>query len=82
MRSLNSLRNFLLDMVKEVKSGSVDVAQAESIIKTTNTIISITRLEVDVTGKSDFIIDSVKESLLEIEEREKKPYEFGGTTLL
>lgn len=82
MRSLQQLRNLLLDIIPEIRNGKVEVNKANAICAATNSIINLTKLEVDYLGsqdenfKSDFIIETVEKTVLELENKQKFPYEF------
>ena len=83
MRTLTELRELLLMTIKEVKEGKVDVAKANAMCSMANSVINLTRLEMDYLINCEKEIPFVKEdysietSLEEIEERNKKPYEIG-----
>ncbi|MBS0645326.1 MAG: hypothetical protein JSR97_01875 [Verrucomicrobia bacterium] len=82
MRSLQQLRNLLLDIIPEIRSGKIEVNKANAICAATNSIINLTKLEVDYLGsqddafKSDFIIEPVDQIVKELENKQKVPYEF------
>jgi len=82
MRSLQQLRNLLLDIIPEIRSGKIEVNKANAICAATNSIINLTKLEVDYLGqqdntfKSDFIIEPVEQIVKELENKQKAPYEF------
>lgn len=87
MRTLQELRNMLLDIIPEIKSGSIEVSKANAICSTTNSIINLTKLEMDYNGiqgdkpSNDFILEPKNDVLAEIslneKKRNEKPYEFG-----
>lgn len=83
MRTLTELRELLLKTIKEVKEGKVDVPKANAMCAMANSVISLTRLEMDYLincekeipfVKDDYHIDTTME---EIAENNKKPYEIG-----
>lgn len=82
MRNLQELRNFLLDIIPEIKNGKIEVPKAAAICAATNSIINLTRLEVDYFSKkdgksqSDFIIETVEMTVKSIENKKDPPYEF------
>lgn len=83
MRTLNELREFLLDTITEIKSGKCDIQKANAICSTANSVISLTRLQMDYNENAEnelkFISEegNIKMSLKEIEERKKLPVVFG-----
>lgn len=83
MRTLTELRELLLKTIKEVKDGKVDVQKANAMCSMANSVINLTRLEMDYLITCEKEINFIKEdynietSLEEIEERNKKPYEIG-----
>jgi hypothetical protein len=86
MRNVNELRNFLLDCIKEVKSGTLDVPKAQAICSMTNSVINLTKLEMLYNGDDvgvEFMNDikeedeNLDETLREIEEKNKQPYIVG-----
>ncbi|MBP8995025.1 MAG: hypothetical protein KBG30_14610, partial [Bacteroidales bacterium] len=66
----------------EIRSGKIEVNKANAICAATNSIINLTKLEVDYLGsqddafKSDFIIEPVEQIVKELENKQKVPYEF------
>lgn len=82
MRSLQELRNLLLDIIPEIRAGKIEVNKANAICAATNSIINLTKLEVDYLDsqdddfKSDFIIEPVSSTIKKLEDKQKVPYEF------
>lgn len=81
MRTLESLRNTLLDIIPDIRSGKLEVGKANAICSMTNSIINLTKLEVDYyetnkVGKSEFILSPLDNTIKQIEEKNKEPYIF------
>lgn len=86
MENLNTVRKFLLQTLPEIKNGKCEVPKANAICAMANSIISISRLELDYWDNSEVELpffqdeepeDEIQKSLNEIEERKKIPVSFG-----
>lgn len=82
MRSLQQLRNLLLDIIPDIRAGKIEVNKANAICAATNSIINLTKLEIDYFENqdndftSDFIVEPISETLKQLENKHKTPYEF------
>ena len=82
MRSLQQLRNLLLDIIPDIRAGKIEVNKANAICAATNSIINLTKLEIDYFENqdndftSDFIVEPISETLKQLENKHKAPYEF------
>lgn len=80
--NINDLRDLLLNVITEVKDGSLEIDKAKTICAVSNSVINLTRIEMMYNGDNvgiefmNYIQDEedVSESLREIEERNKQPY--------
>lgn len=82
MRSLQQLRNLLLDIIPDIRDGKIEVNKENAICAATNSIINLTKLEIeyfenqDNEFTSDFIVEPISETLKQLESKHKEPYEF------
>ena len=85
MRTLQELRNFLLDIIPDIRNGKIEVNKANAICAATNSIINLTKLEVDYFEKqeqeyeNDFIVEPIKDVIKKIEQKNHQPNEFDST---
>lgn len=83
MNNLSELRKLLLTSISEIKTGKLDVPKASAMCAMANSVISLTRLEMDYLIRCEFEIpfaqpeEGIESTLREIEENNKKPYTFG-----
>jgi len=72
-----------LASISEIKSGKLDVPKANAMCSMANSVISLTRVEMDYLIRCEVSMpfvqptEDIETTLKEIEERNKKPYEFG-----
>lgn len=86
MKNLQDLRNVLLEIIPEIRTGKIEVNKANAICTATNSIINLTKLELDFLSskeiETDFIskpiTESLEETLKRIEEKNKEPYKFSN----
>ena len=82
MRSLQQLRNLLLDIIPDIRDGKIEVNKANAICAATNSIINLTKLEIEYFENQDneftfdFIVEPISETLKQLESKHKAPYEF------
>ena len=50
MKTINDLRNLLLNVITEVKNGKLEVTKAQAICATANSIVNLTKLEMLYNG--------------------------------
>ena len=53
MRSLQQLRNLLLDIIPDIRDGKIEVNKANAICAATNSIINLTKLEIEYFENQD-----------------------------